>query len=488
MRLFEEVLEPGAAAVVWTDDPKSDEVIARCRGAGAEGADRRRAGRDAEARSTREPTQLGQKLTIEARGQDARRRRCALIGAYQAANALTAAGLVLATGGELKPTLANLARVHPVRGRLERAVITRAGAPVYVDYAHTPDAIESAIEALRPHARDRLIIVFGAGGDRDEGKRAGDGRGGGAARRPGHRHRRQSARRGSGRDPARHPGGRAGRERGGRAGARRSGRRSREAGPGDIVLLAGKGHEQGQIVGDKVLPFDDVSRGAGGSGDEPAVDRFRRSPKPTGGTVARRVRRGRRDLRFARGRPGRPVHRDEGRGDRRPPLRRPGLRRRARPARWSARRSPHPHVRVADTMQALERPRAGRRATRSQAQDRRRHRLGRQDRDQGGAVRGARPVGAGPGAPLGEELQQPYRRAAAPGPDAARGAVRRVRDGHEPCRRAGGADPAGPPARRHRHHDRAGAPRIFRQRRRDRRRQGRDLPGAGAGRHRDHPL
>ena len=59
-----------------------------------------------------------------------------------------------------------------MRGRLERAVITRAGAPVYVDYAHTPDAIEAAVEALRPHARDRLIIVFGAGGDRDVGKRA----------------------------------------------------------------------------------------------------------------------------------------------------------------------------------------------------------------------------------------------------------------------------------------------------------------------------
>jgi hypothetical protein len=95
-----------------------------------------------------------------------------LIGAYQAANALTAAGLVIATGGEVAATLANLQRVQPVRGRLERAVISRGGAAVYVDYAHTPDAIESAIEALRPHAKGRLIIVFGAGGDRDTGKRA----------------------------------------------------------------------------------------------------------------------------------------------------------------------------------------------------------------------------------------------------------------------------------------------------------------------------
>src|SRR3546814_8963421 len=67
--------------------------------------------------------------------------------------------------------LANLARLQPVRGRLERAVIARSGAPVYVDYAHTPDAIEAAIAALKPHATGRLIDMFGAGGDRDVGKR-----------------------------------------------------------------------------------------------------------------------------------------------------------------------------------------------------------------------------------------------------------------------------------------------------------------------------
>ena len=94
-----------------------------------------------------------------------------LIGAYQAANALVAAGLVLATGGDAAQTFDALARLQPVRGRLERAAINRAGAPVYVDYAHTPDALEAAIAALRPHAKGRLIVVFGAGGDRDQGKR-----------------------------------------------------------------------------------------------------------------------------------------------------------------------------------------------------------------------------------------------------------------------------------------------------------------------------
>jgi UDP-N-acetylmuramoyl-L-alanyl-D-glutamate--2,6-diaminopimelate ligase len=256
MRLFEDVLEPGATAVVWTDDSKSDEVIARCV---ARGLRVLTVGASGETLKLvkRETTQLGQKLTIEAEGRT-HVVNLALIGAYQAANALTAAGLVVATGGAVAPTLANLARVHPVRGRLERAVITRAGAPVYVDYAHTPDAIESAIEALRPHARDRLIIVFGAGGDRDRGKRAE--MGAVAARladlvivtddNP--RSEEPAAIRRAIMEAA--PGAE---EIGGRRAAIRAA--IDEAGPGDIVLLAGKGHEQGQIVAGKVLPFDDVT-------------------------------------------------------------------------------------------------------------------------------------------------------------------------------------------------------------------------------------
>ncbi len=256
MRLFDEVVTPDGTAVIWADDPKSDEVVRRCR---RRGLTVLTVGAQGETLKLvkRETTPLGQKLTIEA-GGGTHIVNLALIGAYQAANALTAAGLVIATGGDLAQTLGHLARVQPVRGRLERAVITKAGAPVYVDYAHTADAIESAIEALRPHAKARLIIVFGAGGDRDTGKRAEMGT---VAARLADRvivtddNPRSE-------DPATI---RAAIMAAAPGATEIAGRREAirvaivEAGPDDVVLLAGKGHEQGQIVGDKVLPFDDVT-------------------------------------------------------------------------------------------------------------------------------------------------------------------------------------------------------------------------------------
>ena len=145
-----------------------------------------------------------------------------------------------------------------MRGRLERAVIARSGAPVYVDYAHTPDAIEAAIAALRPHVRGKLIVLIGAGGERDPGKRAPMGavaagladlvivtddnpRGENAA----------SIR------AAVMTGAPGATEIGDRRAAIKAAIAA--AGPEDIVILTGKGHEQGQIVGDLVLPFDDVS-------------------------------------------------------------------------------------------------------------------------------------------------------------------------------------------------------------------------------------
>lgn len=256
LRLFAEVLDVDGTAVVWADDAHAARVVdlARERGnrvmtLGERGDTLRLVSRD--------PTLLGQGLVIEAEGRT-HKLILPLIGAYQAANALTAAALVIATGGDVAATLAALARLQPVRGRLERAAISRAGSPVYVDYAHTPDAIEAAIAALKPHAAGRLIVLIGAGGDRDPGKRAPMGAVAVAqadlvfVTDDNPRSEDPAAIRAQVMEGA--------------IGATEIGDRREAiaaaiaaAGPQDIVLLTGKGHEQGQIVGDLVLPFDDVT-------------------------------------------------------------------------------------------------------------------------------------------------------------------------------------------------------------------------------------
>jgi UDP-N-acetylmuramoyl-L-alanyl-D-glutamate--2,6-diaminopimelate ligase len=256
LRLFADVLDLDGTAVVWADDPHSERVIdiARMRGnriitVGEHG--------DTIRLVSRAPTLLDQKLEI-AFGGETYRVGLPLIGGYQAANALVAAGLVIATGGDPAQTFANLARLQPVRGRLERAAISKTGAPVYVDYAHTPDAIEAAIAALKPHAAGRLILVFGAGGDRDPGKREPMGQAAVAGadlvfvtddnpRGEDAGEIRRAVMKGCPEATE--------------IGDRRAAIMAAIAAAGseDIVLIAGKGHEQGQIVGDMVLPFDDVS-------------------------------------------------------------------------------------------------------------------------------------------------------------------------------------------------------------------------------------
>lgn len=260
MRLFDEVVAQGGAAVVWTDDAWSQRATDHAK---ARGLDLLTVGEKGETLRlvAREPGQLGQVLTLEHEGA-ARMVKLPLIGAYQAANALVAAGLVLATGGDPARTFDAMARLQPVRGRLERAGLSAAGAPVYIDYAHTPDALTAALDALRPHAKGRLIVVFGAGGDRDIGKRAPMGAAAAAGAdvvivtddNP--RGEQAAAIRAMVRE---------GCPKATEIGDRRKaiGAAIAQAGPDDIVLIAGKGHEQGQVIGSGetrvVLPFDDVS-------------------------------------------------------------------------------------------------------------------------------------------------------------------------------------------------------------------------------------
>ena len=256
MRLFDEVVEADGTAVVWTGDPKSQEVIGHAKRRGLRLIT---VGPEAETLElvSRTSTPLGQQLVVRHAGKE-HQLALPLIGAYQMNNVLTAAGLVLATGGDWATTLGGMARVSPVRGRLERAVISHVGAPVYVDYAHTPDAIEAAIEALRPHVEGRLITVLGAGGDRDEGKRPEMGAVAASLSdlvivtddNP------------RSEDPAKiRKAVLAGAPDAIEIGDRRAaiGEAIAMARAGDIVLVAGKGHEQGQIIGDQVLPFDDVT-------------------------------------------------------------------------------------------------------------------------------------------------------------------------------------------------------------------------------------
>jgi len=256
MRLFDEVVASDGTAVVWTGDAKSNDVIGH---ANRRGLKLITVGPGAETIElvSRASTPLGQQLVLRHDGKG-HKLSLPLIGAYQMNNVLTAAGLVLATGGDWATTLSGMARVAPVRGRLERAVISRSGTPVYVDYAHTPDAIEAAIAALRPHVEGRLITVLGAGGDRDEGKRPEMGEVAARLsdvvivtddnpRSEDPRKIREAVLLGA-------PGAI-------EVGDRRAaiGEAIAMAKSGDIVLVAGKGHEQGQIIGDQVLPFDDVT-------------------------------------------------------------------------------------------------------------------------------------------------------------------------------------------------------------------------------------
>jgi len=261
MRLFDEVVSDGASVVVWTGNSEwTGRAIEHARKRDLRVLTVGERG-DFIRLLARSPTQLGQEIEVEHDGET-RKLRLPLIGEYQVANALTAAALVLATGGSASSVFDGVSRLQPVRGRLERAVIAPSGAPVYVDYAHTADALEAAIAALRPHVEGRLITVFGAGGDRDHGKRGPMG----AAASSGSDAVIVTDDNPRGEDPAAirrevlaGAGGNA-REIGDRREAIAAA--VAEAGRDDIVLVAGKGHETGQIVGSgetmRILPFDDV--------------------------------------------------------------------------------------------------------------------------------------------------------------------------------------------------------------------------------------
>jgi len=255
-RLFNELLQPGGSAILNTDSPEFAGLAALCSARGhkvigygsAAAAELRLVERSAHRNGQRLHLSLfGKRYDVE----------LPLVGEFQAMNVLAAVGLVIATGSPLDAAMATLARLTGVPGRLQRVGESAAGAPVFVDYAHTPDALATVLSALRPHAEGRLAIVFGAGGDRDRGKRPLMGQV--AADLADLVYVTDDNPRSEPPEPIR----RAIIAAAPHAVAIADRREAiaaaiAELRHGDILVIAGKGHETGQIIGDKVLPFDDA--------------------------------------------------------------------------------------------------------------------------------------------------------------------------------------------------------------------------------------
>jgi len=254
LRLFDTLLQPNGTAVINSDDAHAGDVIAAAQKRGARVLTVGHA-EDAAIRLSRASADgFRQNLIITHAGQD-HEITLDLIGDYQAGNAALAAGLAIAAGEKPGGVFAALADLRGVRGRLE-VVGDARGVPIIVDYAHKPDALNAALAALRPFASGSLICVFGCGGDRDKGKRpimAAIARDKADLTIVTDDNPRSE-------DPARiraeilvgHP---AASEIGDRAAAIAAAIDSSRS--GDVVLVAGKGHETGQIVGDTTLPFSD---------------------------------------------------------------------------------------------------------------------------------------------------------------------------------------------------------------------------------------
>jgi UDP-N-acetylmuramoyl-L-alanyl-D-glutamate--2,6-diaminopimelate ligase len=254
-RLFSELLVPGGAAVINLDDECGAEMAARAKKRGSTLYTYGREGRELRLIEAR-ALPHGQELALDILGRRVHT-QLPLIGEFQTLNALAALGLALGTSIPVTDAVPVLATLKGARGRMELAATLPNGASIFVDYAHTPDALERVLVAMRPHTDNRLVVVFGCGGDRDKGKRPQMGalavRLADDAIVTDDNPRTEDAAQ-IRRDVL-----------AGAQGAREIADRETaifaavsELKAGDILVIAGKGHEQGQIVGKDVLPFDDL--------------------------------------------------------------------------------------------------------------------------------------------------------------------------------------------------------------------------------------
>jgi UDP-N-acetylmuramoyl-L-alanyl-D-glutamate--2,6-diaminopimelate ligase len=255
LRLFRDLVAPDGTAVISADHEVSQAAIDAARSRKLRVITvGRKADRDGIRLEAAAIDGFSQKLLVEHAGRK-RALRLPLVGEFQIENALVAAGLAIATGSDVDSVFAAVEHLEGAKGRLER-VGERNGAPIFVDYAHKPDALAKALQALRPYASGRLVVVFGAGGDRDAGKRPLMGEI--AAINADHvivtddnpRSENPAAIRAAILAAAK-----GAVEIADRTDAIRTA--IAELQPGDALLIAGKGHETGQIIGNRTLPFSD---------------------------------------------------------------------------------------------------------------------------------------------------------------------------------------------------------------------------------------
>jgi len=258
-RLFSELLSEDGTAVINIDDPHGADLVEACDAREIEVITVGHSNGAARLKITGlRMTETGQEVLFRWQGNQYKI-ALELIGSFQAMNVMVAAGLVIAAGEEAEAVFSVLPKLTGVRGRMQLAATRSHGAPIFVDYAHTPDAVQTALQALRPHVMGRLVVVIGAGGDRDRGKRPLMGQA--AADHADVVFVTDDNPRSE--DPD-----------GIRAEILQACPEAIEVAdraeailravdnlsPGDALLIAGKGHETGQIVGDVVYPFDDVEQ------------------------------------------------------------------------------------------------------------------------------------------------------------------------------------------------------------------------------------
>jgi len=254
-RLFSDLVDADGTAVINADAPEFARLSEICAERGVRVLGYGLNGIELRVRDV-VPGSRGQRLSLTVLGREIEV-DLPLVGRFQAWNALCALGLVIGAGDDPIAATDALSTLDGVPGRLQHVATTASGAPVFVDYAHTPDALETILKALRPHAENRLVCVFGCGGDRDRGKRPvmGElaGRLADRAILTDDNPRTENA-------AAIRAEVKTGSDKLEEIGDRRSAIRSAitNARTGDVVVIAGKGHEIGQIIGAETLHFDDA--------------------------------------------------------------------------------------------------------------------------------------------------------------------------------------------------------------------------------------